>query len=55
MERTGMRHDRPGITLTVVLVILVVVAAVSMAAALTSSNAVLIHRFDERRSVLEAV
>lgn len=54
MDRTRLPYARPGIALPVVLFAMLAVGAIATAAALLNANAVLIHTFDERQSVLEA-
>lgn len=55
MSRIVFRSDQQGITLPVVLLVLIAVAGLSMSAAMLASNAFLIHSYDERQGVLEAI
>ena len=54
MDHTTIRSDRPGIALAVVLLVMIAVGAMATAAAMVGSNAVAIHAYDDRQSLLEA-
>lgn len=54
MVQDTLRSDRPGIALAVVLLVMIAVGAMATAAAMVGSNAVAIHAYDDRQSLLEA-